>query len=57
VSSRPHARATRVERVGDGAVERPLLPDFLGRGEAAERPVPFDIREFRSARYGSARRD
>jgi hypothetical protein len=57
VSSRPHTRATRVERVGDGAVERPLLPDFLGRGEAAERPVPFDIREFRSARYGSARRD
>jgi dipeptidase E len=30
VSSRPNARAWRVERSGDGVTETPIVPDFLG---------------------------
>jgi dipeptidase E len=56
VASRPHARATRVERVDGGVIETPVLPELLARGDAATRPAPFDIQEFRRARYGASRR-
>src|SRR3954453_442767 len=47
VSSRPAARAHRVERVGDDVVSTPLLPEWLHSREAELRPTPFDVREFR----------
>ena len=43
----------RVERAGDDVTSTPLLPDYLQSAEPAVRPVPFDVREFREARYGS----
>ena len=56
VSSRPQARAFRVEAVGQAIVETPILPTYLGRAAPAERPVPFDVREFRQIRYGGSHR-
>ena len=57
VSSRPDARAQRVERVGEDVVCTPLLPTYLpGVPRLAERPVPADIQEFReSRRYAGLR--
>jgi dipeptidase E len=57
VASRPQARATRVESVDGRAVETPVLPHFLGRHGQTPPTTPFDIQEFRRARYGSSRRD
>jgi dipeptidase E len=57
VSSRPDARAHRVEAVGDEIVETPLLLAYLGRAAPEERPVPFDVREYRRLRRGTALRD
>jgi peptidase E len=57
VSSRPGARAHRVEAVGGEVVETPLLPAYLGRAAPEERPVPFDVREYRRLRHGAALRD
>jgi len=56
VSSRPAARAYRVEAIGDAIVETPILPTYLGCAARPERPVPFDVREFRQIRYGGAHR-
>lgn len=56
VSSRPDARAQRVERVADDVICTPLLPTYLpGAPCPAERPVPADIQEFRAARYAGLR--
>jgi dipeptidase E len=59
VSSQPQARAYRVEAAGDAILETPVLPTYLGRAAPAERPVPFDVQEFRRAggrRYGGGHR-
>jgi peptidase E len=59
VSSRPGARAWRVEADGDGGVTKtPLLVRELdAHGPAPLRTVPGDVLEFRRARYGSSFRD
>jgi dipeptidase E len=57
VSSRPGARAHRVEAVGGEVAETPLRPVYLGRAAPEERPVPFDVREYRRLRHGTALRD
>lgn len=60
VSSRPGARAWRVEPDGAGRVRRtPLLVGQLSSttGPARERVTPGDVLEFRRARYGSSLRD
>jgi peptidase E len=58
VSSRPQARAYRVEPRADAQVdERVLDPELLdGARLGALRSVPTDIREFRAERYGTRRR-
>ena len=59
MSSHPRARAYRVEAVGDAILETPVLPTYLDRAARAERPVPFDVQEFRRAggrRYGGGHR-
>ena len=50
VASRPHARAFRVEREGDEAVETPLAVRYLGEATNRERQVPADIAEWRALR-------
>jgi hypothetical protein len=57
VSSRPSARAYRVQRSGSAAIRTAIEPELL-RGPAYgwQRDVPADIREFRAARYGAAGR-
>lgn len=57
VSSRPDARAYRVERVGDEVLSTPLLPTWLQTAERAIRSTPFAIQELRQARYGASMRD
>jgi hypothetical protein len=57
VSSRPRALAHRVYVVDGEIVETPILPTYLGRAERSERPIPFDVREFRQLRYGTAYSD
>jgi peptidase E len=54
VSSRPDARAYRVEPLADAQVDERLLePELLdGTALGALRSVPTDIREFRAERYG-----
>ncbi|WP_372790041.1 Type 1 glutamine amidotransferase-like domain-containing protein [Paraconexibacter sp.] len=51
VSSRPEARAWRIERTSDGDVEHtPLLPTYLPHAGREERSTPPDVLEFRQAR-------
>jgi dipeptidase E len=50
VSSRPQARAFRVERDVDKAVETPLAVRFLGSASPRERQAPADIAEWRALR-------
>lgn len=51
VSSRPNARAWKVEPSADGSevVRTPLLPTFLPHAGRTERPTPPDVLEFRQA--------
>lgn len=57
VSSRPGARAYRVERAGDQAIQTPIEPDLLAAAAyGLQRDVPADVREFRAERYGAAGR-
>ena len=57
VSSRPAARAYRVQRSGQRAMRTVIEPDLLTSAAAgAYRDVPADIREFRAERYGAAGR-
>ena len=57
VSSRPAARAYRVQRMGQGAIRTVIDPELLAAAPSGlERDVPADIREFRAARYGPAGR-
>jgi len=58
VSSRPAARAYRVEARADAEVDETALKPILlaGAAGAAGRSVPADIREFRAARYGAGGR-
>jgi dipeptidase E len=57
VSSRPDAMAHRVYVVDGEIVETPILPTYLGRAERAERAIPFDVREYRQLRHGTAYSD
>jgi peptidase E len=54
VSSRPQARAYRVQARADASVDEHVIePELLQRGALGERrSVPTDIREFRAQRYG-----
>jgi peptidase E len=54
VSSRPAARAYRVEPRADASVDEHVIePELLDRSTlGASRTVPTDIREFRAQRYG-----
>jgi peptidase E len=57
VSSRPAARAWRVRRSGQGAIQTMIEPELLcGPAYGLQRDVPADIREFRAERYGAAGR-
>lgn len=57
VSSRPGARAHRVQRTSQGAVRTEIEPELLaGAPSGLRRDVPADIREFRAERYGAAGR-
>jgi len=57
VSSRPAARAYRVQRSGQGAVRTVIEPELLTSAPSGlQREVPADIREFRAERYGAAGR-
>ena len=57
VSSRPDARAYRVQRAGSGAIRTVIEPELLAAPPAGLwRDVPADIREFRAERYGAAGR-
>jgi dipeptidase E len=53
VSSRPHARAFRVERHGDEIAELELECECLAQpAPGVPRPLPADVRELRALRYG-----
>jgi hypothetical protein len=57
VSSRPAARAYRVQRSGHGATTTVIEPELLCASPyGLQRDVPADIREFRAERYGAAGR-
>lgn len=57
VSSRPAARAYRVQRTGHGAIRAVIEPELLAAVPSGlRRDVPADIREFRAERYGAAGR-
>ena len=57
VSSRPAARAYRVERTTEGATQTEIEPELLEAAPSGlRRDVPADIREFRAERYGAAGR-
>ena len=57
VSSRPGARAYRVQRSGEAAVRTEIEPELLAAAPSGlRRDVPADIREFRAERYGAAGR-
>jgi peptidase E len=57
VSSRPAARAYRVQRSGHGATTTVIEPELLcAPPYGLQRDVPADIREFRAERYGAAGR-
>jgi peptidase E len=57
VSSRPEARAYRMQRAGSGAIRTVIEPELLAAPPAGLwRDVPPDIREFRAERYGAAGR-
>jgi hypothetical protein len=58
VSSRPAARAYRVEPGADAQVDETVLePELLDSTPLGElRSVPTDIREYRAERYGAHRR-
>jgi len=57
VSSRPPARAYRVQRGGGGAIKTAIVPELLAAaGRGLERDVPADIREFRAERFRAAGR-
>jgi dipeptidase E len=57
VSSRPEARAYRVQRSGNRALQTVIEPELLrGATHGLRRDVPADIREFRAERYGAAGR-
>ena len=57
MSARAHARALRVERVDGGVLETPVLPQYLPSAAPEHRPTPFDVLEFRRARYSAVRRE
>jgi hypothetical protein len=52
VSARPGAGVVRVDAVSGELVRRRLVPELLGAGPLAERPLPDDVRELRRTRYG-----
>jgi dipeptidase E len=55
VSSRPAARAYRVQRSGHGAIKTVIEPELLAAAPyGLQRDVPADIREFRAERFGAA---
>jgi len=55
VSSRPEARAYRVQRSGGRAIRTVIVPELLAASPyGLARDVPADIREFRAERYGAA---
>jgi peptidase E len=57
VSSRPSARAYRVQRSGESAIKTVIEPELLAAAPSGlRRDVPADIREFRAERYGAAGR-
>jgi len=57
VSSRPGARAYRVQRSAQGAIRTVIEPELLAAAPSGlRRDVPADIREFRAERYGAAGR-
>ena len=57
VSSRPAARAYRVRRAAQGAIQTVIEPELLCASPyGLQRDVPADIREFRAERYGAAGR-
>jgi peptidase E len=57
VSSRPAARAYRVQRGPRGAVRTAIEPELLAAAAyGLRRDVPADIREYRAERYGAAGR-
>jgi peptidase E len=57
VSSRPAARAYRVQRTGTGVIRTVIEPELLAAAPyGLRRDVPADIREFRAERYGAAGR-
>jgi peptidase E len=57
VSSRPAARAYRIQRTGHGAIRTVIEPELLAAAPSGlRRDVPADIREFRAERYGAAGR-
>jgi peptidase E len=57
VSSRPAARAYRVQRSAQGAIRTVIEPELLAAASSGlHRDVPADIREFRAERYGAAGR-
>jgi dipeptidase E len=57
VSSRPGARAYRVQRTSAGALKTVIEPELLAAAPSGLfRDVPADIREFRAERYGAAGR-
>src|SRR5436305_2852164 len=57
VSSRPAARAYRVQRGAQGAIRTVIEPELLAAAShGLQRDVPADIREFRAERYGAAGR-
>jgi dipeptidase E len=57
VTSRPGARAVRVERTPDGELVRtPIIPSLLSAAPLAERAVDGDVLEFRRARRAAQAR-
>lgn len=57
VSSRPAARAYRIQRGAQGAIRTVIEPELLtAAGWGLRRDVPADIREYRAERYGAAGR-
>jgi peptidase E len=56
VSSRPHARAVRIDPDGAGVVRTTVLPTLLTAAPRTERPVAGDVLEFRRARMAGRRR-
>lgn len=53
VSSRPHARAVRIDPDGAGVARTPVLPALLTAAPRHERPVAGDVLEFRRTRLAA----